>query len=152
MNKIFSVDQTTKTTDLALLAGRAGIAFLMLTHGIPKLMMLLSGGPVQFPGMLGLSPELTLGMAVFAEVLCSVLILTGFATRLATIPLIATMLTAVLLVHAADPFAAKESALTYLVVYTVLLFAGSGKYSVDYLLSRKLKGQSEGCLVYVKNS
>jgi putative oxidoreductase len=47
------------------------------------------------------------------------------------------MLVAVLLIHAADPFSAKEPALHYLLVYVILLFAGSGKYSVDYLLQQK---------------
>lgn len=151
MKKIFSVERTSGTTDIALLVARLGIAVLMLTHGIPKLMMLLSGGQVQFPGMMGMSPEFTLGLAVFAEVFCSVLILTGFATRLATVPLIATMLTAVLLVHAADPFTVKESGLNYLVVYFVLLFAGSGKYSIDYLLSRNRQYPVAGELAYSKS-
>jgi putative oxidoreductase len=47
------------------------------------------------------------------------------------------MLTALFAIHAADPFARQEPALYYLLVYVVLLIAGSGKYSVDYLLQRK---------------
>ena len=83
---------------------------------------------------MGRSSELSLGFAVLAEVVCSVFLLAGFATRLATIPPIITMLVvAVLFIHAADPIVVKEPALHYLLVYVVLLFAGSGKYSVDYL-------------------
>lgn len=137
MKKIFSVNNTSNTTNTALLIARAGIAALMLTHGIPKLMMLLSGAPVQFPPVMGLSAELSLGLAVFAEVFCSVFLLAGFATRLAVLPLIITMLVAVLFIHGDDPFAMKEPALHYLLVYIVLLFAGSGKYSIDYLLQGK---------------
>lgn len=137
MKKILSVNKAPFTTDIALLVARLGIAALMLTHGIPKMMMLFSGAPVQFPSVMGLSAELSLGLTVFAEVFCSVLLLAGFATRLATIPLIITMLVAVLLIHGADPLAKQEPALQYLLVYIVLLFAGSGRYSVDYLLLRK---------------
>lgn len=137
MKKILSVNNNSNTTDTALLIARMGIAGLMLTHGIPKLMMLLSGAPVQFPPVMGMSAELSLSLTVFAEVLCSIFILAGFATRFATLPLIITMLIAVLLIHAADPIAVKEPALQYLLVYTVLLFAGSGKYSIDYLLQSK---------------
>jgi putative oxidoreductase len=137
MKSIVSVNKADSVTDIALLVARAGIAALMLTHGIPKLLMLLSGAPVQFPPVMGMSPELSLGLAVFAEVFCSILILTGFVTRLAAIPLIITMLVAVIMVHGADPIAKKEPALQYLVVYMVLLFAGSGKYSIDYLLQGK---------------
>jgi putative oxidoreductase len=135
-NRSISNNKFSKT-GVALLIARFGIATLMLTHGIPKLIMLLSGAPVQFPAVMGMSAELSLGLAVFAEVLCSTLILAGFATRLATIPLIITMLVAVLFIHAADPFNIKESSLQYLLVYVVLFFTGSGKYSVDYILKRK---------------
>lgn len=138
MKKIFSVNKATTSTDIALLVARLGIAALMLTHGIPKMMMLFSGSPVQFPPVMGMSAELSLGLTVFAEVICSVMLLAGFATRLAAIPLIITMLVAVLLIHGADPLAKQEPALQYLLVYVVLLFAGSGKYSIDYLLQVKM--------------
>jgi putative oxidoreductase len=137
MKKILSVNNTSNFTDAGLLIARVGISALMLTHGIPKLIMLFSGAPVTFPPVMGLSPELSLGLAVFAEVICSVLLLAGFATRLTVIPLIVTMLIAVFVIHAADPISVKESALHYLLVYTVLLFTGSGKYSLDHLLTHK---------------
>jgi len=137
MKKSLSISNTSNTTGIALLFARVGIAVLMLTHGIPKLMMLFSGAPVQFPPVLGMSAELSLGLTVFAEVVCSVFLLTGFATRIATIPLIITMLVAVMFIHAADPFTKQEPALQYLLVYIVLLITGSGKFSIDYFLQRK---------------
>ena len=127
MKKIFSVNKTVPATDLALLIARIGVAALMLTHGIPKLLMLFSGAPVQFPPVMGLSGEACLAVAVFAEVVCSIFLLAGFATRLGVIPLAVTMLVAVLLIHSADPFVKQEPAIQYLLVYLVLLFAGSGK-------------------------
>ncbi|MGV3529856.1 MAG: DoxX family protein [Flavisolibacter sp.] len=136
MKKI-TAQSSQKTIDVALLIARMGVAALMLTHGIPKLVMLFSGAPVQFPPVFGMNPSLALALTVFAEVFCSILLLAGFATRLAAIPLAFTMLTAALLIHAGDPIGTKEPALQYLLVYLVLLFAGSGKYSVDYLLQRK---------------
>lgn len=136
MIKEFHVTKAAATTDIALLIARLGIAALMLTHGIPKMMTLFSDTPIQFPAVFGLSAEVSLGLAVFAEVICSVFLLAGFATRLATIPLIITMVVAVLSIHVADPFVKQEPALQYLLVYVVLLFAGSGKYSIDYLLQR----------------
>lgn len=137
MKKIMYVNKAAATTDIALLVARLGIAALMLIHGIPKMMMLFSGAPIQFPPVMGMSAELSLSLTVFAEVVCSVVILAGFATRLATVPLIITMLVAVFVIHGADPFAKQEPALYYLLVYVVLLFAGSGKFSIDYLLQGK---------------
>lgn len=137
MKKILSLNNTSNATDFALLIARLGIAALMLTHGIPKLMMLLSGASVQFPSVLGMSAEFTLWFAIFAEVVCSVFLLAGFATRLAVFPLIITMLVAAFLIHGADPLNVKEPALLYLLFYVVLFYAGSGKYSLDYVLHRK---------------
>ena len=150
MKKIVSINKAAATTDIGLLIARLGIAALMLTHGIPKMMMLFSGEPVQFPPVMSLSPEFSLGLAVFAEVVCSVLLIAGFATRLAVIPLIITMLVAAILIHGADPFGKQEPSLQYLLVYLVLLFAGSGRYSLDYLLQGK-KTETRNSLPEVKD-
>ena len=147
MKKILSVRHSSEAIDIGLLVARVMIAALMLTHGIPKLQMLFAGEPVKFLPVMGMSPELSLALTVFAEVVCSIFLLVGFATRLAAIPLIITMLIAVLLIHAADPIAMKEPALHYLVVYLVLLLAGSGKYSMDYLLQTKTTGSVQSVIV-----
>ena len=77
MKKIINVQPTPSSIDAALLITRVTIAVLMLTHGLPKMAMLFSGDPVQFPGVFGLTAELSLGLAVFAEVFCSLLLLAG---------------------------------------------------------------------------
>ena len=87
---------------------------------------------------MGMSPALSLTLAVFAEVICSLLLLFGLGTRLAVIPLIVTMLIAVFFIHGADPFAKQELGLHYLLVYLLLLFAGSGRYSLDKVLTAKI--------------
>lgn len=138
MKKIFNTQTNSSANDIILLLGRISITALMLTHGLPKLQMLLSGETSQFPSILGIGAQLSLTLAVFAEVFCSILILTGFATRLATIPLIITMLVAIISVHAADTFATKEKAILFLLLYVLLFFMGSGKYSIDHFIhSRK---------------
>lgn len=147
MKKLFRVDQETTATHFALLIARVGIGSLMLVHGLPKMAMLFSGDPIQFPPMLGMSAQLSLGLAVFAEVICSVLLIAGLATRFATIPLIITMLVALIFVHAADPVTKQEPALHYLLVYVVLLFAGAGKYSVDALLHNRTANTGKNNLV-----
>jgi putative oxidoreductase len=137
MKKLLTTDTKYLNNDLALLIGRIALAMLMLSHGLPKMQMLFSGDPVQFPAAFGMSAGLSLTLVVFAEVLCSLLILAGFGTRLASVPLIITMLVAVFSFHAADPFAKKELAVLYLSGYLVLLFAGSGKYSLDHFVQLK---------------
>ena len=143
MKNLFRTDQHSDTADTALLIARLGIGALMLTHGIPKMGMLFSGEPVQFLPFMGLSAKLSLGLAVFAEVICSVLLILGVATRMAVIPLIITMVFALTSVHANVPFNKQEPAVLYLLVYLVLLIAGSGKFSVDGLFHLKSRGNNE---------
>jgi putative oxidoreductase len=50
-----------------------------------------------------------------------------------------TMLTALLHVHAADPFGKKELPLMYLLFFFGFLILGAGKYSVDHLIGGKSK-------------
>lgn len=137
MKKLFKIEPDPNYVDIALLITRIGVSAFMLTHGLPKLMMLFGEGPVQFPGVMGMGPELSLVLAVFAEVLCSILIIVGLGTRLASIPLIVTMVIAVFYIHAADPFAVQEMGLHYLLAYVVLLLLGSGKFSLDALLVKR---------------
>lgn len=146
MNKLIAVPQNSNAVHAALLVARVGITALMLTHGLPKLMMLFSGAPVQFPGVWGLSATVSLSLTVFAEVFCSLFIVLGLGTRLAALPISITMLVAIFMIHAADPFSTKELAVLYLLVYVVLLIGGSGKYSLDYLLQSKNQaaGKSRG--------
>ncbi|MBB1284090.1 DoxX family protein [Flavisolibacter sp. BT320] len=137
MKQIFGVNQSSNGIHFALLFVRVTFGIMMLTHGLPKMEMLLAGNRSQFPPVLGFSPELSLALAVFAEVICAALVIVGLGTKLAVIPLIITMAVAVLLIHAADPFAQKEMAALYLAIFTGLLFTGSGKYSLDYLIQPK---------------
>lgn len=137
MTRLLTTEVKQTQLDVALLALRIGIAAMMLVHGLPKLQMLFSGDVSQFPSVLGMGSGLSLTLATLAEVLCSVLILLGLGTRLASIPLLITMLVAVLIVHAADPFAAQELGLLYLLGYLVLLLLGGGRFSLDAVLTKE---------------
>lgn len=122
---------------IGLLWLRILVASFMLTHGAPKLMRLLSSEEIQFMNFMGMGPTVSFGLAVFAEFFCSVLLMLGLFTRLATIPLIVTMSTAAFVAHAADPFGTKERALLYLVVFVMLLITGGGRYSLDQIIFNK---------------
>ena len=136
MKRLFATTHYSSALDIGLLLLRIGVASLMLTHGLPKLMKLVAGD-FAFGDPIGLGSSVSLFLAVFAEVGCSLLILIGAAIRLATLPLMFTMLVAVLVVHTNDPFGKKELPLLYLLIYTLLLLAGSGKFSVDQLISKR---------------
>lgn len=112
----------------------------MLTHGLPKLERLISGDVASFPSVFGMSPALSLILAVLAEVVCSIFLILGLGTRLVMVPLIITMLVAVFHIHGSDPFSKQEMGLHYLITYCVLLIIGPGKYSLDYRMETRKMG------------
>lgn len=105
--------------------------FMVFSHGWGKMMKLFTGDPTQFADPLGLGAPTSLGLTVFSEVFCGVLILVGLFTRMATIPLIITMLVAAFIVHGGDPFGDREMAFIYLLGYVAIYLLGPGKYSAD---------------------
>ncbi|QDT10875.1 Putative oxidoreductase CatD [Planctomycetes bacterium K23_9] len=120
-----------KPISAGLLVLRVGIGGMMLVHGLTK----LNGFSVmadKFPDPIGVGSQLSLIMAIAAEVGCSLLLIIGFATRLAAIPLAFTMIVALFIVHADDPWKAKELAAVYLLVYASLLMTGAGSFSIDH--------------------
>ena len=102
---------------------------LMLSHGIPKLIKMVDGD-LSFPDPLGMGPTTSLLLTVFAEVVCSFLLLVGFKTKWVAVPLAITMAVAGFVVHGSDPLKDKEMALLYLAIYVALAFMGGGKYAV----------------------
>lgn len=135
----FQKDKTDSLRNWGLLILRVGVAALMLFgHGFDKLVN-FSDKAANFPDPIGVGAALSLALAVFAEFFCSVAIGFGFATRLATIPLIITMITAAFVIHADDPWGRKELAILYMIPYLALLFTGAGKFSIDWLWFQKKK-------------
>ncbi len=116
--------------NIGLLLLRLGFGGMMLTHGIPKLLKMLSGD-FSFGDPIGIGEPASLVLAVLGEALFPILVIIGFKTRLAAIPVIITMVVAAFIVHAADPLGTKEMAILYLFAFTVIALLGPGKYSVD---------------------
>ncbi len=121
-------------SDVGLLILRVIPAALMAgAHGWPKLMA-YGEKSSSFPDPLGVSSPISMALAIFAELICSVLVIFGAATRLACTQLVFTMLVAAFVIHASDPFSKKEFALIYMIPFLVLFFTGPGRFSVDQLI------------------
>jgi putative oxidoreductase len=130
MKKIFSHALNLKLLHIWLLLLRISASAFMITHGFPKFRKLLIG-EFDFADPFGIGMIASLSLAVFAEFFCSILIIAGFLTRLASIPLIITMGVAAFVVHANDPFKSMELSLLYMLIFTTVLVMGPGKYSLD---------------------
>ena len=123
-----------------LLGFRILFGILMMTHGLQKWdnFDTLSA---TFPDPVGVGSTISLSLAIFAEVICSVAFILGVLYRLALIPLIFTMVIAFFVIHASDPFSAKEPAFIYLMVYLMTYITGPGKFAVDRLLVTKKRSR-----------
>ena len=119
-----------KFSDLALAILRIGFSGMLLTHGIPKINMLLDN-PSGFSDPIGIGGTGSLILAILAEVIAPILVIVGFKTRIAAIPVIILMATATFVVHANDAFGVKEKAILYLLAFIVIAIVGPGKYSID---------------------
>lgn len=137
MNYLNRTHSNSVFKDIILLVVRVFIGFAMLSHGFPKLQMLLEGGDIKFYNFLGMGPTLSLTLTVFAEFVCSILLILGLFTRVALGFLIFTMIIAGFFVHGADPFEKREMSLVYLSVYLLLMAFGAGKISVDYMIEKR---------------
>ena len=117
-------------TDIGLAVLRILPSIFMLTHGWGKFNKLISGD-FEFidPIKIGAAPSLFL--AVIGEFICPILIILGYKTRWASLPTAITMFVAAFIVHSDDPFATKEKALLFLVIYIVIMLVGPGRYSID---------------------
>lgn len=126
---------------VGLLLLRAGTGLTMaIAHGYPKLERALSDAP-RFADPFGIGEVPSLWLAIFGELVCGVLIAIGLGTRLAAIPFAITMLTAITVTHAADPWSDKEHAFLFLVPAIVLVITGPGRYSLDAWIGQRRRAR-----------
>ena len=124
--------------DLGLLFLRLGGAGLLLAvHGLPKALHFRQQlGLIEDPLHLGAWP--TLAFAVFAEVLCPLLIALGWATRLACLPILLLLLIALVAVHPEWSLEQGQFGWLLLVLFGTLALTGPGRYSLTaWLASRR---------------
>lgn len=86
-------------------------------------------------------PLLNAYLAGIIEVAGVILLVFGLGTRLISIPLIFVMMVAIFTVHIGNGFEARDNGfeipLYYILMFVVLIVYGAGKYSIDYLISKK---------------
>jgi len=88
-------------------------------------------------------PALNAYMATGTEALGVVLLALGLGTRLISIPLIITMIVAIVTVHLGNGFESGnngfEIPLYYIIMLLTLVIYGGGKFSIDQILNKNRK-------------
>ncbi|MEO6733357.1 MAG: DoxX family protein [Ferruginibacter sp.] len=135
MKNLLSTKYSAGAVSGAMLILRLGAGLLMINHGYDKLVHF---GSMQndFMNFMGIGKPLSLALLIFAEFFCSMFLILGLFTRLATIPLIIAMSIALFKAHNAEVFGKGELPALYLVVYIVLLLIGPGRVSVDSMTGK----------------
>lgn len=89
------------------------------------------------------APYLQAWMATITECLGVILLVLGLGTRIIAVPLVITMIVAIKTVHWENGFAAGDNGyeipLYYALMLLCLIFTGSGKISLDHVLSKNKK-------------
>jgi len=123
------------TPDAGLLFARiAGAALLLWVHGLPKLLH-WQEELAHIDDPLGMGRGLTLACALFAEIVCPLLVAAGLFTRLATLPVLFLLLVSMLLVHPEWSIAEGQFGWLLLIVFGAIALSGAGRYSLDTRLT-----------------
>ena len=135
MKKLLSTKYSAGAFSTAMLVLRLGMGILMLMHGYGKLTNFSATVP-NMPIIFGISKTVATVLIIFAEFFCSLFLILGLLTRLATIPLIIATCVMIFKIHNGKIFGDGEHAALFLIGYIVLLLVGPGKASVDSMMGK----------------
>lgn len=124
--------------DMAALIIRIVIGLsLFYGHGLGKWHVALGGDEIQFMDPIGLGVQASFFLVLFAEGICTLLVVVGLITRWALLPIIINMAAIVFIIHLSDGFGKIELPLIYLAGFSALLYIGPGRISLDHLFFKK---------------
>lgn len=135
MKKLLTTNYAEWSFNIATFLMRLTFGGLMLVnHGFDK-MKRFSVLQYKFADPFHIGTRWSLLLVIFAEVFCSILLVIGLFSRLATIPLIVTMAIALFMAHNGN-FAEGEKSALFLVAFVAILLFGPGKASVDGMIGK----------------
>lgn len=123
--------------DATLFIFRVLVSVSMInTHGVKKLLH-FEDTIAHIPDPIGIGGKLSAVMAIVANIVGPALVILGFQTRLAIVPILMVTLVGFFIVHGNDPWSVRDVPLMYSLAYLAIFFWGAGKYSLDHRISKK---------------
>lgn len=120
-----------KTWHFSLLVYRVLLSgSLFFTHGWKKVVN-YEQEIEHIPDPFGFGGTTVLSLALLANIVAPVLISLGLFTRVAILPILATTLSGLFLVHWQDPAAVRDIPLMYSLAFGILFLSGAGSFSLD---------------------
>lgn len=130
-------DEQAQVIGLLFLRVSGGL-FLLWVHGLPKLLD-FNAQLQQIEDPFHLGAHLTLCLAIFAEVLCPLLIVAGVLARLACLPILFVLLVALLVVHPQWSVAEGQFGWLLLILFATVFIAGPGRLALNVRLPGVLR-------------
>ena len=134
-NKILSTRSL--HTDLGILLLRLVFGGLFIYIGYGKIEHYYQYLPM-FRDYTGLGIKTSYNLVIFAEFFCGILVTIGLLTRLAVIPIFISMFVVFFVALKDQAFNDKQLAFLFLILSIVIFVSGSGKYSADALLFKRM--------------
>ncbi|MFD2602670.1 DoxX family protein [Flavobacterium suzhouense] len=136
--KLLSSDMKNPVYNFAILLFRIGIAAqLIVVHGLKKIGIGVTSVEV-IPNPFGFPDTMNNFIAIMANVYLPFFIIIGLFTRAAALPAMMVTATGYFIVHANDVNTIKDIPYMYTISLLTIIFLGSGKYSLDYYISKSL--------------
>ena len=136
-NFLFPQSFRGKGVSFLILCLRVFFGVMFFTHGLDKLANFNELSQT-FPDVLGFGSYMSLMVSIFCEFCCSLFLIAGLMVRITVIPMIISMAVAFFDVH--DGMLPQgELALIYMIMFLILYITGPGRFSVDYLIDKKIQ-------------
>jgi putative oxidoreductase len=131
MTATFLARIAANSTDIGLLFLRVCASVLLLiVHGLPKIEHYRrEAAVIEDPFHFG--KKATMAFAIFAEVICPVLMIAGIATRLSALPVMVVTAIALLRVHPEWTIDQAQFAWMLLILFGTIAIAGPGQYALS---------------------
>ena len=134
---LFPTNLSGNGSSLFLLVLRILFGLLLMSHGVQKwadfdILVTI------FPTSIGIGSKISIILAIFAELFCSMFFIIGAFHRIVLIPIIITLSVAFFVVHNGSIIQGGELAFIYLSMFILLYITGPGKYSFDHFISKQI--------------
>lgn len=86
---------------------------------------------------IGLGTKLEFDLVVFSYLICGILLVLGFLTRLSVIPIFIAMSVAYFVAHKNDIFQMKQLPFVLWLLCIAVFIFGSGRYSLDAVIQKR---------------
>ncbi|MEO8854189.1 MAG: DoxX family protein [Ginsengibacter sp.] len=135
MKRLISTKYSSGAFNFGMFILRIVLGLLVASHGYAKLIK-FGSLRYKFMNFMHLGSTASLSLVIFAEFFCSIFLILGLFTRLASVFVIITMVVVVFVASHGNIFDEGERGAIYLASAIMVLLCGPGKISIDGMIGK----------------